>query len=224
MIYLSGKITGDKNFRQKFEKTTRKLLSYGHTVYNPAILPNGFEYEQYMKIDFLALSFCDAIYLLDDWKISKGAIREFEEAKRLGIKVITEEDFLYSDTLLQICTDTECILNSETNKEDYDQIYNERIKRTLNIIRTNLYLHNLGLTKEENFKNLCMNIPEKDREFFYVEFLLEGYIMLDYDYQEEDSCQEKKRIEKMYKASEQMRELCENYYGINKNDKYILSA
>ena len=157
MIYLSGKITGDKNFRQKFEKTTRKLLSYGHTVYNPAILPNGFEYEQYMKIDFLALSFCDAIYLLDDWKISKGAIREFEEAKRLGIKVITEEDFLYSDTLLQICTDTECILNSETNKEDYDQIYNERIKRTLNIIRTNLIrLPNLKM-KLMNYMKLQYN-------------------------------------------------------------------
>ncbi|MDD7610815.1 MAG: DUF4406 domain-containing protein, partial [Spirochaetales bacterium] len=96
MIYVSGKITGDKNYKQKFEKVANKLISFGYDVFNPAILPNGLEYEQYMQIDFLALSFCQGIYLLDDWEQSSGAKRELEEAKRLGLKVITEDDFMYS--------------------------------------------------------------------------------------------------------------------------------
>ena len=53
MIYVSGKITGDKNYKQKFEKAANKLISFGYDVFNPAILPNGLEYEQYMQIDFL---------------------------------------------------------------------------------------------------------------------------------------------------------------------------
>lgn len=52
MIYVSGKITGDKNYKQKFEKAANKLISFGYDVFNPAILPNGLEYEQYMQIDF----------------------------------------------------------------------------------------------------------------------------------------------------------------------------
>lgn len=101
MIYVSGKITGDKNYKQKFEKAANKLISFGYDVFNPAILPNGLEYEQYMQIDFLALSFCQGIYLLDDWEQSSGAKRELEEAQRLGLKVITEDDFMYSDTLFR---------------------------------------------------------------------------------------------------------------------------
>ena len=46
MIYVSGKITGDKNYKQKFEKAANKLISFGYDVFNPAILPNALEYEQ----------------------------------------------------------------------------------------------------------------------------------------------------------------------------------
>lgn len=34
---------------QKFEHAAEKLISYGYDVFNPAILPAGFEYEQFMK-------------------------------------------------------------------------------------------------------------------------------------------------------------------------------
>jgi hypothetical protein len=43
-----------------------------------------------MTLDFQALSFCDGIYLMKDWKDSPGAIREYEEAKRLGLKILLE--------------------------------------------------------------------------------------------------------------------------------------
>lgn len=223
MIYVSGKITGDKNYKQKFEKATEKLISYGYDVFNPAILPNGMEYEQYMKIDFLALSFCQAIYLLDDWESSSGARRELEEAKRLGLKVITEDDFLFADTLIQICKDTENVIESDTNQDD-DKKFDEHLLKISNMVRTAAFFHDLNKTKEENFETLCKDIPMKEREFFYTQFLKDAHIMIDYDFMEEDSCQQRKCFEKMYAASQEMRDLCASYYGYEKEQKYSLSA
>lgn len=95
-IYLSGKITGDKNYRNKFNQMASVLENLGHAVYNPAILPEGFEYEDYMKIDLCALSTCDGIFFLYDWQDSPGAIREYEVAKKLDLKVLTAKD-IYAD-------------------------------------------------------------------------------------------------------------------------------
>ena len=49
---------------------------------------NMFSWEDFMKLDLLALSFCDAICLLPDWAESTGAMREYEEAKKLGLKIM----------------------------------------------------------------------------------------------------------------------------------------
>lgn len=78
-VYLSGKITGDFNYRQKFNTMTEELLSYGYVVFNPAVLPYGFEYSDYMALDLLILSRCDAIFFLRDWKNSPGARLEIED-------------------------------------------------------------------------------------------------------------------------------------------------
>ena len=67
-VYLSGMITGDSNYRQKFNAMAEELLSYGYVVFNPAVLPDGFDYEDYMDFDLLILSRCDAIFLMRDWK------------------------------------------------------------------------------------------------------------------------------------------------------------
>lgn len=94
-IYLSGKITGDKDYKAKFNKMAELLTNLGYAVFNPAILPDGFDYEDYMKIDLIALSTCDAVFLMNDWVASPGAIREKAEADRLGIKILREADILY---------------------------------------------------------------------------------------------------------------------------------
>ena len=72
-VYLSGKITGDSNYRQKFNSMENELLSYGYVVFNPVVLPDGFEYE---------------------------------EAKRLGLWILTEEDLRIRRTLVQLCRDS----------------------------------------------------------------------------------------------------------------------
>ena len=90
-IYIAGKITGEENYRQKFKAAQDELEARGQRVMNPAILPPGFDYEDYMRICFAMIDVCDAVYFLADWRDSPGATREHEYASRLG-KVIEHEE------------------------------------------------------------------------------------------------------------------------------------
>ena len=90
-IYLSGKISGDPNFKEKFAQKAKELTDQGHLVFNPALHPDMFTWEQFMELDLKALANCDSIYLLDDWKDSRGAKIEYDEALRLGKEILFEE-------------------------------------------------------------------------------------------------------------------------------------
>lgn len=80
-VYISGPITGVENFLDRFIETASKLEKDGMQVINPA-LTNGFmpkdtTYEEYMKLDFLLLDMCEAIYMMDGWDKSCDANREY---------------------------------------------------------------------------------------------------------------------------------------------------
>ena len=49
-VFISGKITGDPNYREKFDKAEKELTEQGHLVMNPSVFPEGFRWEDYMKI------------------------------------------------------------------------------------------------------------------------------------------------------------------------------
>lgn len=89
-VFISGKITGDPNFREKFEKAEKELTEQGHLVMNPANFPEGFTWDQYMKITLAMLDACDTIYLMADWVESRGAQAEFKHAIEQG-KCIMQE-------------------------------------------------------------------------------------------------------------------------------------
>lgn len=72
-IYISGPITGQKNYRGKFARCERALLHLGHTPMNPATVSEGFSYEDYMKICRAMLEVCDAIFMMPGWAKSEGA-------------------------------------------------------------------------------------------------------------------------------------------------------
>lgn len=86
-VYIAGKINGDPDFKDKFKIVEKELEDKGNIVLNPAELPAGLEYEDYMDICFTMLDVCDAIYLLHDYKDSPGALRELERAKRKYKKI-----------------------------------------------------------------------------------------------------------------------------------------
>ncbi|MBF7097595.1 DUF4406 domain-containing protein [Alkalibacter sp. M17DMB] len=75
-IYIAGKITGDSNYRKKFNAKAKELEDLGYVVLNPAILPDGFDYEEYMHICLAMLDVCDTVYFLEDFSKSPGALRE----------------------------------------------------------------------------------------------------------------------------------------------------
>ena len=80
IIYLSGKITGDWDYKEKFRKKESVLICAGHAVLNPAKLPEGMPREKYMPICLAMLDSADAIYMIGDWQESEGARIEYKYA------------------------------------------------------------------------------------------------------------------------------------------------
>jgi len=87
VLYLSGAITSDPHYREKFADAQMVLEELGYIVINPCILPAGMTYEQYMKIGLCYVETADVICMLPDWKKSPGAkIEKYhagEEKKRI---------------------------------------------------------------------------------------------------------------------------------------------
>lgn len=89
-IYIAGKITGDPNYKEKFDIAATSLELQGHIVLNPAELPEGMLPADYMRICYAMLDTADAIYLLKDWHSSSGASIERNYAMYTGKSIFTE--------------------------------------------------------------------------------------------------------------------------------------
>ena len=94
-IYISGKITGAPNQnKHKFAAAEEHLQKFANVILNPHTLPANHDktWTSYMKVCIMSLCRADKVVVLDDWKNSKGAIREVMIAKWLNIPVISIED------------------------------------------------------------------------------------------------------------------------------------
>lgn len=95
--YISGKITNTPNLnRFKFAAAEALLLKIGYTPVNPHRLPADHDkaWSSYMKECIIALMKCDCVFVLDDWKVSKGAIREVFIASFLGLTIFDLETLM----------------------------------------------------------------------------------------------------------------------------------
>lgn len=97
--YLSGPITGHKNYRQQFARAAGTLKEMGYAVINPAelgaALPlDQMSYEDIMKIDMELLAAADYLVQLPGWEDSKGANRE------LGFALGTDKIIVSLEQLL----------------------------------------------------------------------------------------------------------------------------
>lgn len=79
-VFISGPITGyEDNNRAKFYEAERILRGLGFDVLNPVWIDftDSWTHEEIMRVDLAALATCDAIYQLEGWEHSKGALKEF---------------------------------------------------------------------------------------------------------------------------------------------------
>ena len=83
-IYLAGPITGVEGYRGRFAVARRQCETKGHRVMDPSVLPEGFDWQDYMPICLAMLQCCEAICLLPGWEQSRGAQKELRMALYWG--------------------------------------------------------------------------------------------------------------------------------------------
>lgn len=88
-IYIAGPITGHLDYRSKFKKAENELIKKGHTVLNPAYLPDGLK--DYMSICKAMIDQADALYMLEGYESSVGAKEELAYADECDKKVLYDE-------------------------------------------------------------------------------------------------------------------------------------
>ena len=86
-VYLSGKITGNENYKKDFADGRAALEGAGHEVCDPTDLgfPDGVSWEYAMRRDLQEMLGCDGVALLPSWEDSRGARIEERLARELGI-------------------------------------------------------------------------------------------------------------------------------------------
>lgn len=96
-IYISGKVSGTDDYIERFAKAEASLkrLFPEAEVFNPVkeIIVSGTDLNDWKSCMVFCLAhenFCDAIYLMDGWKDSNGAQKEYEFAKNHGFKILEE--------------------------------------------------------------------------------------------------------------------------------------
>lgn len=101
LVYLSGPISGDPEYEEKFRAAEEALTSDGCTVLNPAKLSEAFpglSERQYLQLAITLVTFADAVYMMNCWERSKGACIEYLLAKQSGKRIMYQageyEDFL----------------------------------------------------------------------------------------------------------------------------------
>ena len=83
-IFISGPITGVRNYRRRFWKAEEQHLSAGNIVLNPTILPEGLDEDRYLPICLAMIDAADAVQFLPGWEKSAGARVEEAYAIRQG--------------------------------------------------------------------------------------------------------------------------------------------
>ena len=77
-LFISGPVTGVKNYKRKFRRIERKMTAKGYQVLNPAILPSWMKHEDAMHICYGMIDVADAVLFTDGWLYSTGCRLEHD--------------------------------------------------------------------------------------------------------------------------------------------------
>lgn len=96
-VYISGPITGVKDYKRKFQEVKEKLIKKGYEVINPAeldcvMIGKNFSYDEIMQICLELLSRCQAMAFLPGWEHSRGSNIEYGYALAKDIIILPAEE------------------------------------------------------------------------------------------------------------------------------------
>jgi hypothetical protein len=93
VVFISGMISDDKDYQEKFAEAEKTLTEQGYIVLNPAkAIPSEFIWSKAMMICFAMIREADGIVLLPDWEQSAGARSEKSHAEYHNKFVLYYED------------------------------------------------------------------------------------------------------------------------------------
>lgn len=77
-IYIAGKITGDPDYKAKFEAAAEAYKKKGYTVLCPSWMPAGMQPADYMHICFAMIDTADVVAFLPGYETCPGAQLELQ--------------------------------------------------------------------------------------------------------------------------------------------------
>jgi nucleoside 2-deoxyribosyltransferase len=90
VVYLSGKITGCREYLQYFQQAREQAIRLGaRQVFNPADFPLGWQYDHYMEHCMILVRRADVVLALANANDSKGARAEITYAQSLGKEILS---------------------------------------------------------------------------------------------------------------------------------------
>lgn len=77
-IYIAGQITGDPDYKKKFDAVEKGYRKHGYITLNPASLPEGMSRADYMRICFAMIDTADKVVFMPGYQNSAGAQLELQ--------------------------------------------------------------------------------------------------------------------------------------------------
>lgn len=82
IAYISGPITLDPDYKEKFARAERYLSKKGYIVLNPTFLPEGMPHDRYLPINDAMIIVSNVVFFMHGWRKSLGCLHEWETALR----------------------------------------------------------------------------------------------------------------------------------------------
>ena len=98
IIYISGAITNNPNYKEDFERAEDYLQrEYPNAeIINPALvnshLPKSTTHEEYMRMSFCMLDMADSVYFISGYENSKGSCMEYGYALAKDKVILFEKE------------------------------------------------------------------------------------------------------------------------------------
>ena len=84
IVYIAGRVTGDPNYKRKFNHAMQAVRELGHTPLTSAVLPAGLREADYMRISLAMIDSADLALFLPDYFKSEGATVEWLWCQKTG--------------------------------------------------------------------------------------------------------------------------------------------